>query len=81
MFLSLIFLQPDILDLKISCLTVDALCDLLDNIQDLNPNQIPHYKEIIKENNITGRVLLHCDLQELKNVSFIRHFCLAIKRI
>ncbi|XP_058810678.1 kinase D-interacting substrate of 220 kDa B-like [Phymastichus coffea] len=61
-------LPPDILDLKLSCLTVDALCNLLDNIQDLNPNQIPYYREIIKENNITGRVLLHCDLQELKNV-------------
>ncbi|XP_016843312.1 kinase D-interacting substrate of 220 kDa B isoform X3 [Nasonia vitripennis] len=61
-------LPSDILDIKLSTLAVDGLCDLLDKIQDLNQNQIPHYKEIIKDNNINGRVLLHCDLQELKNV-------------
>ncbi|OXU24596.1 hypothetical protein TSAR_000048 [Trichomalopsis sarcophagae] len=61
-------LPSDILDIKLSILAVDGLCDLLDKIQDLNQNQIPHYKEIIKDNNINGRVLLHCDLQELKNV-------------
>lgn len=58
--------------MRLSSLSVDGLCDLLDKIQDLNMNQIPHYKEIIRENNISGRVLLHCDLMELKSVSITK---------
>jgi ankyrin repeat-rich membrane spanning protein len=63
------------LDIKLSMLTVDDLCNLLDKIQDLNSSKIPFYKEVIKENNISGRVLLHCNLLELKNVTtkFIIH--------
>lgn len=60
--------QPEILEIRLSALTVNGLCDLLDKIDDLNHSQIQCYKEIIKQNNITGRVLLHCDLQELKKV-------------
>ncbi|XP_023245841.1 kinase D-interacting substrate of 220 kDa [Copidosoma floridanum] len=59
---------PEILDIKLSSLSVDGLCELLDKIQDINQNQTSNYKAIIKENNISGRVLLHCDLQELKSV-------------
>ncbi|XP_011499343.1 PREDICTED: kinase D-interacting substrate of 220 kDa isoform X2 [Ceratosolen solmsi marchali] len=67
-FCAVTTLPSDVLDIKLSILTVQGLCDLLDKIQDLNSNQIPRYKEIIKENNISGRVLLHCNLLELKNV-------------
>lgn len=56
------------MEIRLSALTVNGLCDLLDKIDDLNPNQVQCYKEIIKQNNITGKVLLHCDLQELKKV-------------
>lgn len=62
------------LDTKLSLLPVSGVCDLLDKIQDMNTNQIPKYKEIIRENNISGRVLLNCDLGELKNVGLIRSF-------
>ncbi|XP_033219182.1 kinase D-interacting substrate of 220 kDa isoform X2 [Belonocnema kinseyi] len=61
-------LPPEILDTKLSSLSVNGLCELLEKIEDLNPHQLQRYKEIIKQNNITGRVLLHCDLQELKKV-------------
>ncbi|XP_051176452.1 kinase D-interacting substrate of 220 kDa isoform X4 [Leptopilina boulardi] len=61
-------LPPEIMEIRLSALTVNGLCDLLDKIDDLNPNQVQCYKEIIKQNNITGKVLLHCDLQELKKV-------------
>jgi len=49
---------------------VNGVCDLLDKIENFNSIQTPIYKQAIKENNINGRVLLHCDLQELKKVIF-----------
>lgn len=54
--------------MRLSSLTVNGVCDLVDRIESLNANQAPQYKSVIKENNINGRVLLHCDLQELKKV-------------
>ncbi|XP_012282604.1 kinase D-interacting substrate of 220 kDa isoform X3 [Orussus abietinus] len=61
-------LPADILDTKLSSLSVQGICDLVDRIEDLNPSQTQQYKNLIKENNVNGRVLLHCDLQELKKV-------------
>lgn len=48
---------------------VNEICDLLDKIEGFNTNQAPQYKNVIRDNNINGKVLLHCDLQELKKVS------------
>lgn len=62
------FLQNEILEIKLSTLTVIGMCDLLDKVEDLNPQMLSTYKGIIKDNNINGKVLMHCDLQELKNV-------------
>ncbi|XP_076293167.1 ankyrin repeat-rich membrane spanning isoform X2 [Lasioglossum baleicum] len=61
-------LPTEILEMRLSSLAVSGVCDLVDRIESLNPNQAPQYKNVIKENNINGRVLLHCDLQELKKV-------------
>ncbi|XP_076173301.1 ankyrin repeat-rich membrane spanning isoform X4 [Ptiloglossa arizonensis] len=61
-------LPSEILEIKLSSLTVNGVCDLIDRIESLNHNQAPQYKNVIKENNINGRVLLHCELQELKKV-------------
>ncbi|XP_076680396.1 ankyrin repeat-rich membrane spanning isoform X3 [Andrena cerasifolii] len=61
-------LSSEILEMRLSSLTVNGVCDLVDKIESLNANQAPQYKSVIKENNINGRVLLHCDLQELKKV-------------
>ncbi|KYN42277.1 hypothetical protein ALC56_03415 [Trachymyrmex septentrionalis] len=60
--------QSEILEIKLSSLSVNGVCDLIDKIESLNSIQAPIYKQAIKENNINGRVLLHCDLQELKKV-------------
>ncbi|XP_020296518.1 kinase D-interacting substrate of 220 kDa isoform X3 [Pseudomyrmex gracilis] len=61
-------LPSEILEIKLSSLSVTGVCDLIDKIENLNPTQTPTYKQVIKDNNINGRVLLHCDLQELKKV-------------
>nr|XP_012226801.1 PREDICTED: kinase D-interacting substrate of 220 kDa isoform X4 [Linepithema humile] len=61
-------LPSEILETKLSSLPVSGICDLIDKIESLNPAQAPVYKQVIKDNNINGRVLLHCDLQELKKV-------------
>lgn len=65
-----LYLQSEILEIKLSSLSVNGVCDLIDKIESLNSIQAPIYKQAIKENNINGRVLLHCDLQELKKVIF-----------
>lgn len=65
--LFLIF-QPEVLDLKLSTLNVDGVCKLFNKIEEINPDAIKQYTDIIRENNINGRVLLHCDLDELKKL-------------
>lgn len=47
---------------------MDGVCKLLNKIEDLNPAALKQYMDLIKQNNINGRVLLHCDLDELKKV-------------
>lgn len=70
-YLLLIFhSQSEILEIKLSSLSVMGVCELIDKIESLNPTQTPTYKQVIKDNNINGRVLLHCDLQELKKVLY-----------
>ena len=61
-------LSPDVLENKLSQLNVDGICKLLSKIDDLDVNAITKYKQVIKDNNINGRVLLHCDLNELKKL-------------
>ncbi|XP_018570623.1 kinase D-interacting substrate of 220 kDa B isoform X3 [Anoplophora glabripennis] len=61
-------LQPEVLETRLSALNVEGVCKLLSKMEDLNPAALPNYIKIIKENNINGRVLLHCDLDELKKL-------------
>ncbi|XP_034949569.1 kinase D-interacting substrate of 220 kDa B isoform X2 [Chelonus insularis] len=61
-------LPSEILEIRLSNLSVNNICDLLSKIDELNPNKLESYKNIVRENNITGKVLLHCDLSELKQV-------------
>ncbi|XP_072767062.1 uncharacterized protein Arms isoform X2 [Anoplolepis gracilipes] len=61
-------LPSEILETKLSSLSVNGVCDMIDKIDSLNSIQAPTYKQVVKDNNINGRVLLHCDLQELKKV-------------
>ncbi|XP_056641811.1 kinase D-interacting substrate of 220 kDa B isoform X4 [Diorhabda sublineata] len=65
---SLTITEPEILETRLSTLNVDGVVKLLSNISDLNPNALEDYVKTIKENNINGRVLLHCDLEELKKL-------------
>ncbi|XP_069672913.1 kinase D-interacting substrate of 220 kDa B isoform X3 [Periplaneta americana] len=61
-------LPPDILETKLSSLSVEGVCELLTKIDDMSSSFMPSYTSVIKENNINGRVLLHCDLDDLKRV-------------
>lgn len=51
-----------------SSLNVDGVCKLFTKIEDLQASSISNYVKVIKDNNINGRVLLHCDLNELKKL-------------
>ncbi|KAK0171309.1 hypothetical protein PV328_009054 [Microctonus aethiopoides] len=61
-------LPSEILEIKLSNLSVHNVCDLLSKIDELNPDKIESYKNLVKENNINGKVLLHCDIGDLKQV-------------
>lgn len=61
-------LQPDVLETKLSTLNVDGVSNLLTKVDDMSSSFLPSYTSVIHENNINGRVLLHCDLDELKKV-------------
>lgn len=52
----------------LSSLTVTEVCGLLDQIVGLTVSGTEASREIIIKQNITGKVLQHCDLQELKEV-------------
>jgi 3-methyladenine DNA glycosylase AlkD len=50
-------------------MTVNDICDCLKNdIIGLKPSMIPIYIQDLNENNISGRVLAACQLDELKQV-------------
>lgn len=56
------------MDLRLSTLGVDDVCNLISRMEDLSQNSVPEYLKVIREHNINGRVLLHCDTDELKKV-------------
>lgn len=58
--------------MRLSTLNVDGVCKLLSTLEDLSQSAVPEYIRLIKENNINGRVLLHCDLDDLKKVSWLQ---------
>ncbi|XP_030768252.1 kinase D-interacting substrate of 220 kDa B isoform X3 [Sitophilus oryzae] len=68
-----VILEPGILENKLSTLNVEGVCKLLSKLEDLNQAAVPGYISLIKEHNVNGRVLLHCDIDDLKkllNMSF-----------
>lgn len=56
------------MDIKLSTLNVEGVCKLLDSMEDLSISAGTNYKSVLRENNVNGRVLLHCDLDELKKL-------------
>lgn len=68
MFFYYVILQTEILETRLSTLNVEGVCKLLSKMEDLKPEALSMYVQTIKEQNINGRVLLHCDLDDLKKV-------------
>jgi len=67
----LFFLKIKQVDLSpfLSQMTINDICDCLKNdIIGLKPSMISIYIQDINENNISGRVLSACELDELKQV-------------
>lgn len=54
--------------MRLSKLSVDGLITLLRDIEELEP-AMDGLEKALETNAISGRVLLHCDLMELKSVS------------
>lgn len=65
--------QSILQQVRLSELTVESLCSVLTLIEDLRPTS-ERLGELLQKNSINGRVLMHCDLMELKSVTFINHF-------
>ncbi|XP_037945191.1 kinase D-interacting substrate of 220 kDa B-like isoform X3 [Teleopsis dalmanni] len=59
--------SEDILQTRLSDLTVEGVISLVERVEDLRPALLK-LAPILKENSITGRVLKYCDLSELKTV-------------
>ncbi|XP_055679140.1 kinase D-interacting substrate of 220 kDa isoform X2 [Lutzomyia longipalpis] len=53
--------------IRLSKLNVSGLSDLLQQIDELRP-ALDSLLPALKQHSISGRVLMHCDLQELKNL-------------
>jgi len=52
----------------LSTFSVDQVCILLRSIELMNPVMLDTYCSTVVGNNVSGRVLLHCQLDELRNV-------------
>lgn len=50
----------------LSSLNTAAVCERIKVIDGIDPNMLSHYTATIKKANINGRVLMHCNLDELK---------------
>lgn len=53
---------------KLSCQSVDGICKMIGTMEGLSTANLLSYQETISRHNINGKVLLCCDLQELKAV-------------
>ncbi|KAL0272477.1 UNVERIFIED_CONTAM: hypothetical protein PYX00_005429 [Menopon gallinae] len=61
-------LPPELSETRLSQLTVEGVCDLIKKIEDINPESAKRYISVVRENNVNGKVLIHCDMNELKKV-------------
>ncbi|XP_053965954.1 kinase D-interacting substrate of 220 kDa B isoform X2 [Anastrepha ludens] len=57
----------DVLQTKLSDLTVEGVISLIERVDDLRP-ALPKLSPILRENAINGRVLKYCDINDLKGV-------------
>ena len=63
-----IYLQGGEPDAQLSTWTVKDVCDTLGRLDGLNHRNLALYQNALDENNISGMVLMYCDLIELKSV-------------
>ncbi|XP_069165232.1 kinase D-interacting substrate of 220 kDa B isoform X2 [Procambarus clarkii] len=61
-------LPPEAADKKLSSLTIEGLFHVFSKVDGVSTTLISSYKERFIEHNINGKVLLHCDLDDLKKV-------------
>jgi len=61
-------LQRELRSVKLAQLSVEGVVEFLGSLSSLKSVSIGKYQDVIRKNNITGRVLLCCDLVELKAV-------------
>lgn len=69
------YFQSDLMEVKLSSRSVDEVCELVTRTSEISAEAAARYIALIRANNITGKVLLHCDLNELKNVSNHPFYC------
>lgn len=62
----------DLMHVRLSKLSADGLYDILKQIDDLKPT-VDKLGDALMLNAISGRVLMHCDLAELKSV-YVCHY-------
>lgn len=59
--------QPIVYQAKLSKLNVGGVVDILHQVDELRPS-LEQIIPKLKEHGVSGKVLRHCDLKELKNV-------------
>lgn len=60
-------IQEDLLHVRLSKLTADGFTNLVKDIEELQPTY-DRLSQALQQNAISGRVLMHCDLNELKSL-------------
>ena len=61
-------LPQELATLPLSSFTLDQVCLLFRSIEGINASMVDTYCHTVSSNNVSGRVLFHCRLEELKNV-------------
>lgn len=61
--------QAELLDVRLSTLTTEGVCQLLSKMDESQGSQVAKYAKVFQSNNINGKVLIYCDMEELKPVS------------
>lgn len=72
--------MQDLSQVKLSKLSCEDLISLLGQVNELKM-AIDSSAPILRENAITGKVLMYCDLNELKSVSISLSLCIASSSI
>ncbi|XP_054258040.1 kinase D-interacting substrate of 220 kDa B isoform X3 [Macrosteles quadrilineatus] len=61
-------LPVELLEVRLSTLSTEGVCQLLSKIDESQGSRVVKHAKVFESNNINGKVLLHCDLDELKPV-------------